>query len=597
MPDTLERADGDSSRDTAKAAQEARAKQYHIAVKDGGNLTKPGKWSDVDDDLFADPVNYRYPIKDVTHANNAASRWGDASNREQYSPAEQKIIEDRIQARQKALGVASAQNDHKERAMPDESLARAANHDPFTGTHSHSHAAHGSQGDDATHEHEHSHDNDNNHDHTHSDERAVPDGILALDGYTPHMTFPIIRSDPKTWSVYGRATVEQPDHHGTIFSYEGAKGAFARWRGNIREQHDKHRPVGSRIEHTFNDDEKGVYLLARISKTRPETWERVLDGTLNDFSVNVIPDPKYGTDPRLWPKKEYNGKKYPYLPEYDYAEISIVDSGSAPGASVTPIMRADGEATDILAPLDDEAITEPPTQERAGRAVSAATKSKLHDSIGHTLMAAKSQMQNCAEAGCDECAAALKQLDPDNDGDIDAFGGAFGDTDNDAADLYGGNDDGDTARALEGLIERIVQTQLSSVYSRLQGIASALARSIPSVDMTSFESLVTGAIARAVEAADAKTATSLSEVRAEVSAVKATVERIDATPLPGAPPGPGARPPVDKQLATDPYQPPRQSGSSVYDALSRMSEAGLLDTPEQQANALAAGLLAQRQGR
>jgi ATP-dependent protease ClpP protease subunit len=45
----------------------------------------------------------------------------------------------------------------------------AANHGPFTGSHSHAHPAFGDQGDDATHEHSHSHDGDADHHHKHAD--------------------------------------------------------------------------------------------------------------------------------------------------------------------------------------------------------------------------------------------------------------------------------------------------------------------------------------------------------------------------------------------------------------------------------------------
>lgn len=113
MPGLLQDA-ATSDREKAKAAQQARAKKYHIAVKDGGNVTKPGEWKDLPDSAFGDPVNYRYPMADKAHADNAAARWGDPENRSQYSSAEQKIIGDRILARQKHFGTKAAQGDKKE---------------------------------------------------------------------------------------------------------------------------------------------------------------------------------------------------------------------------------------------------------------------------------------------------------------------------------------------------------------------------------------------------------------------------------------------------------------------------------------------------
>ena len=565
----------------------------------------------MDDSDFGDPENQAYPIKSAEDVIHAAQRLGEGKG-------DHDAIKSRIKriATRKGFPLPQTWQDEEDGPNDDKGQQRAMStndtgtHAPFTGTHSHAHPAFGSQGDDATHEHEHSHDGDADHSHEHSEARAVPDGILALDGYTPRMTFPIVRSDPDKWMVYGRATVEQPDHHGTIFSYEGAKGAFARWKGNIREQHDIHKAVGRKVDYEFKDEEQGAYLLARVSKGAPLTWEKVLDGTLSDFSVNVIPAEKYGMDPRMWPKKEYNGKKYPYLPEYDYAEISLVDSGSAPGAQFTPIMRADGEATDLLTLIDDEPAAAAPTPEqsqqsfeRAGARISSATKSKLHESIGHTLQAAKSQMQNCADAGCADCQAALTQMDPDNDGDIDAFGGAFGDADGDAAPLSEGEGDGDFSRSLQGLeqiVERILEKQLQPIFARFQGLAGTFARSAPGTH-TSLESIVTGALARAFEPLAGEVAAikaSLSEVRTDQSVVKETVARIDATPMPGAPVQNAnaiARP-VEKQSAFDPYRPPPRSGSSVYDAIATMSARGELDTQDKQVDALTAGLLAQ-QGR
>ncbi len=91
--------------DDAKAAQEARARQYGIGVKADGKVTKPGEWAQVPDEQWADPVNYRYPMPDKSHCQNALSRWGDESNRAQYTPAERNIMENRMKRRAKALGI------------------------------------------------------------------------------------------------------------------------------------------------------------------------------------------------------------------------------------------------------------------------------------------------------------------------------------------------------------------------------------------------------------------------------------------------------------------------------------------------------------
>lgn len=48
--------------DEKEKAREARAKKYGIKPVEGGALTKPAKYSDVADDDFGDPTNYRYPM-------------------------------------------------------------------------------------------------------------------------------------------------------------------------------------------------------------------------------------------------------------------------------------------------------------------------------------------------------------------------------------------------------------------------------------------------------------------------------------------------------------------------------------------------------
>jgi hypothetical protein len=498
-----------------------------------------------------------------------------------------------------------ALHDHTHEHHTRSQASSTTTHPPFTGSHIHAH----SDGQGDTHEHEHSHDNDANHGHPHTDlgqqQGASRSAATVIQQSNRSMMYaPIVRADSQKWEVLGQATAEVPDSYGTIFGY--CPEAWQLWRRNVREQHDPKKAVGKGIDYFLHPETRSVELLSRVSRGAPDTWKKIEDDVLTGYSLSVIPDPEYGNDPQRWPKKEYNGKLYPYLPRYTIAEVSLVDNPACPDCNIA-IVRADGFATEVLDTTITETEEEPPATkpplERAGRQISAATRGKLHDSIGHTLQAARSQMQNCADAGCEDCQAALKQMDPDGDGDIDAFGGLFGDIDGDAGSLF---DDASQARSLESQIERILEKHLQPVFARLQSIAGTLARSMAAGNATSspaLETLIDGALTRVLKTLDLPTAASLSEVRADLSAVKETVARIDNTPMPGAPvlnasalPRPAARP-VDKQLATDPYQPPQRSGSAVYDAIARMSEAGLLDTPDRQTDAIAAGLIAQRGGR
>ncbi len=542
----------------------------------------------MDESAFCGP-HKSFPVQNESDFNNAVHLIGHADD-----PAAVKAC---LKRKAKANGWKlpdSWQDDNtKDRAMPSHiTIDRATgNHEPMSGTHTHSHPAFGAQGNDENHEHEHSHDNDADHHHSHDEARAASAGVITQSDRFA-MSLPLTRIDATKREVWGQATAEVPDSYGTIFGY--CPEAWTQWRGNIREQHDPKKAVGRRLEVLPDPQERAIYVGSRISRGAQDTWLKVEDNVLTGYSASIIPDPEYGTDPRRWPKKEYNGKQYPYLPRYTVAELSLVDNPACPGCDIQ-IVRADGFVTDVTEEPEPESAPEPEPQplERAGKSISAATKNKLHESIGHTLMAAKSQMQNCADAGCADCQAALKQMDPDNDGDIDAFGGAFGDTDGDASSLSDG--DSDTERVLTGIVERVVTQQLAAVYARLQGIAGTLARSTPTGNL---ETIITGAITRAVEAANSANDTTFAEVRTELSVVKEQIERIAKTPVPGAPIQHAGTHPgeAQKRLPTDPYQAQRYTGSAVYKAIAEASASGQLDTQERQVDALAAGLLAQRGG-
>ena len=419
-------------------------------------------------------------------------------------------------------------------------------------------------------------------------------------GTTPEnlsISMPLVRIDATKRMVWGQATAEIPDSYGTIFGYY--PDAWKQWRGNIREQHDPKKAVGKRVDLECNDLERAVYVGSRVSRGAQDTWMKIEDDVLSGYSVSIIPDAEFGRDPAGWPKKEYNGKQYPYLPRYSIAELSLVDSPACPGCEIQ-IIRADGIATDVIDVSDPDPEPEPApkkeTLDRAGTRLSAGTKDKMHSSIKHTIHAAVSQMNNC---GCDICAAAMKMIDPDCDGDIDL--GGYDDPDGDAARLYANNN---SSQDMERTITTVVERVLQPVFARLNGIAGVLSRSTANtkpLDIeATFETLLTGAITRAVDAAQVANESNLSEVRASLETVREQVDAIANTPMPGAPvmntsaiPRPTA---VDKRLATDPYTMPKHSGSAVADAVAAMSAAGQLDTTEKQVNAVAAALAAQRRG-
>lgn len=93
-------------------ALKARATKYPVAVHtdQGGNVTKPSEFAGVDDDMFADPVNYKYPMDDA----HVMAAWAYISKDENrgkggYSEAEWTWMKDRVQKRMTAAGHTMAQ--------------------------------------------------------------------------------------------------------------------------------------------------------------------------------------------------------------------------------------------------------------------------------------------------------------------------------------------------------------------------------------------------------------------------------------------------------------------------------------------------------
>lgn len=202
--------------DDDKAAQEARAKKYGIGIKDGGAVTKPSAQSDVPDSEWGDPVNYRYPMKDKSHADDAAARFAAPSAREQYTAKEQDIIAKRIMARQKDFdespdwwplqdGDKGATMNKRQVKGSGGSVEVAADgtHAAYTGTHTHGHKAMGSQGGDESHDHTHTHEGDAKHDHTHEEKgRPSPRFRKAMDFAT---ALTIVSADDTLQDEWGDA--------------------------------------------------------------------------------------------------------------------------------------------------------------------------------------------------------------------------------------------------------------------------------------------------------------------------------------------------------------------------------------------------------
>ena len=127
--------------------------------------------------------------------------------------------------------------------------------------------------------------------------------------------------------VHGFATMDNTDTSHEVVLSEASDKAFSRFRGNVREMHDKiaagHVVSFTQQEYYDAQTEKfynGIYVTAYVSLGAPLTWEKVLDGTLTGFSIggNILE-----SETQFVP--ELN-KTVKYIKDYELAELSLVDN-------------------------------------------------------------------------------------------------------------------------------------------------------------------------------------------------------------------------------------------------------------------------------
>jgi hypothetical protein len=98
---------------------EAREKKYGIKFREGkGNLTPPKDYPQDEED-YADPVNYAYPLVPQDRCQNALARWG--AFREEYTQPERNIIYERIVKRALKYGITVRYNPElpEAKALPE----------------------------------------------------------------------------------------------------------------------------------------------------------------------------------------------------------------------------------------------------------------------------------------------------------------------------------------------------------------------------------------------------------------------------------------------------------------------------------------------
>ena len=415
--------------------------------------------------------------------------------------------------------------------------ASPTNHAVMSGTHSHAHGHMDGYG----HEHPHSHNNDNQHDHGHvhdtgNDARRALDADAlptpapmtraALEGFVPGQTIkmfaPIVRVDAARREVYGQATTEKPDSFGTIFAYN--PDAWKRWRGNVREQHDPHKAVGRSVNIEYDAEDKSVFVGSRVSRGAQDTWLKVEDGTLSGYSVSILPKEPYGLDPRKWPKRSYGGRDYPFCPDYDIVELSLVDSPATPGCNIE-IVRANGFANDDVLDYSEEGGDTTAQQIQSSlhtlatiggdSASSSAGGSPMHAIRDTTERMFVTALRSCP---CADCQRSVSVLAPGDSPTLSL--------------------DSSHQLSAERVLVEVAERVLAPIYQRQQAVLSRfvragnenadLARSLTALGerLTTIEQTVT------------RLSDELShqqELHASMETVKGLVERIAAQPQTGGP--------------------------------------------------------------
>ena len=164
-----------------------------------------------------------------------------------------------------------------------------------------------------------------------------------MDGDKVRISMPFSKVDTEKRIVSGFATLDNVDRQNDIVTPEASKNAFSKFRGNIREMHQPKavgKMVSFREDKYFDPESKkfyqGVYVSAYVSKGAPDTWEKVLDGTLTGFSI--------GGKMNKWDDAydEKSESTVRIIKDYDLTELSLVDSPANQFANILSVEKVDG---------------------------------------------------------------------------------------------------------------------------------------------------------------------------------------------------------------------------------------------------------------
>ncbi len=158
------------------------------------------------------------------------------------------------------------------------------------------------------------------------------------------LSIPFTKVNREKRTVSGFATLDNIDQTGDVVTAEASLKAFENFRGNIREMHGSNA-VGKMVSfkpETYYDPKSGeffngVYVDAYISKGAQDTWEKVLDGTLQGFSIGgKIVDSENEVN-------KSTGNPVRFIKEYSLIELSVVDSPANELCNILSIQKMNGQ--------------------------------------------------------------------------------------------------------------------------------------------------------------------------------------------------------------------------------------------------------------
>ena len=172
----------------------------------------------------------------------------------------------------------------------------------------------------------------------------IEKSLWSSHGDNISLSVPFTKVNREKRTVSGFATLDNLDQTGDVVLAEASMKAFESFRGNIREMHGP-TAVGKMVSfrpETFYDPKSGqfyngVYVDAYISKGAQDTWEKILDGTLQGFSIGgKIVDSENEVN-------KATGKPVRFIKDYALVELSVVDSPANELCNILSIQKMNGQ--------------------------------------------------------------------------------------------------------------------------------------------------------------------------------------------------------------------------------------------------------------